>query len=77
MTCWFLIDDCTSKRSFSDTDRLDVTTRDEAIEEARRRWEALTPHDQAQRDSYYVCRGEFDDDGFLDYDSATDEYIIK
>ena len=77
MKYWYLIDDCMSSRSFRDADRLDATTQEEAIDEALRRWNALTPHDQAQRDTYYVCSAQTDDDGFYDYDTEEDIYEIK
>ena len=74
---WYIIDDCMSSRSFCDSDKLDATTQKEAIDEALRRWNALTPHDQAQRDAYYVCSAQTDDDGCYDSDTEEDIYEIK
>lgn len=74
---WYIVDDCTSTRSFCDTDQLNVTGKDEAIAEAVRRWNALTPYDQFQRDAYYVCSAQTDDDGAFDYRTEEDIYDIK
>jgi len=77
MKHWYLIDDCMSTRSFRDEDKLNVNTRAEAVREATRRWESLSPKDQRDRDAYYVCYAAEDEDGCLDYDTATDEYTLK
>lgn len=76
MKHWFLIDDCMSTRSFSDTEHLQAASLEDALLEAQRRWDSLSPHDQRQRDAYYVCRAELDEDGCIDYDSVTDEHSI-
>ena len=74
---WFVVDDCTSTASVCDEIQLDVRTWREAIEEAQRRWDRLTVHDQRQRDAFYVGLATLDEDDIIDYNSMRYEYTIK
>lgn len=74
---WYLIDDCTSSRSDCDEEKLAVTTQAEAIAEGERRWDALTDHDRQQRDAYWVCLAEEDEDGCIDYNTSCHAHYFK
>lgn len=63
MSAWFIIDDLTTKRAVLDVSRCEAQTKDEAILEAKRIWNALSAHDQQQRDAFYVCCADEDNDG--------------
>ena len=65
---YVLIDDCTSKAaSVWDTK---FQTRDEALKHAEAEWKALTDHDKARRDAYYVATCLLDEDGEVDWETV-------
>jgi len=68
MKRFVIIDNCTSKRA-SIYDKV-FQTEEEAIETAKAEWEALTQHDKAERDAYYVASCTIDEDGEVDWDSV-------
>lgn len=63
---FFILDDCTTKAAFCDFDILDARLYYDAIIEAGKRWNALSDHDKARRDSFALCFGRIDEDGIPD-----------
>lgn len=77
MKKWFLIDDCTTASATIDEAQLAANTKDEAIAEARIKWEKLSDHDRNRRDAYYICLAVMNEDGAIDLDTATDYFEFK
>lgn len=50
---YILVDDLTTKRSICDQTEMLATDSFEAIKEMWREWDALTKHDQSERDEFY------------------------
>ncbi len=65
---YVIIDDCTTRRA-SIYDKTFLTEQ-EAIQEADAEWKALSDHDKADRDAYYVATCQIDEDGLIDWDSV-------
>lgn len=63
-----IIDDCTKARASVYEEVFE--TKNEAIQKAQAEWEALTEHDKAERDAYYVASCDIDEDGCIDWDSV-------
>lgn len=74
---WFVVDDCMNKGAFREEEKLNVKTKAEAIAKGKRMWNQLSRHDQAERDAFYVCLAEVDDDDCIIYETATEMYTIK
>lgn len=55
---WFLVDDCTTKKSALFTEELRATTREDAEKEIQDMWDRLTDHDKKLRDDFYGVYGE-------------------
>lgn len=73
-TMWFLIEDCTSKRSAVYETLLNADNADEAIEEADCIFGRLTVRDKRDRDDVYIIKADLDEDGCIDYNTA-DNYM--
>lgn len=54
---FYLFDDCTTKRAGSWKTEMLATDSMEAVKEMWREWNALTKHDQNERDEFY-CESE-------------------
>lgn len=74
---WYLIDDCTRAKGQIFETRINVSDASHAAAIAEIEWKALSPHDQALRDAFYIGFAALDDDGCIDYDSMTDIVSIK
>jgi hypothetical protein len=74
---WWLIDDCTTAAAACWEQPLQVETKEEAVKEARRRWESLTKHDQDKRDNFYVCLCRYDEEGLIDLETMEECENIK
>lgn len=55
---WFLVDDCTTKKSALFTEELRATTREDAEKEIQDMWDRLTDHDKKLRDDFYGVYGD-------------------
>lgn len=65
---YVIIDDCTSKTAT--VWDVKFQTKEEAMQEAKAEWDALTDHDKARRDAYYVAVCRLDEDGEIDWDTV-------
>ena len=77
MSAWYIVDDLTSQRSILETNRCQSQTQDEAILEAKRIWNALSAHDQNERDAFYVCYADENEDGEMDWETTRDVFVVK
>lgn len=77
MKKWYIVDDCTTRRSSIYTEAINAENKEEAEKEARREWESLTKHDQSERDEFSIVLAEQDEDGELDWENILDEVTIK
>lgn len=50
---FYLVDDCTTKRSCQWRTEMIAEDGLEAVKEMWREWDSLTPHDREQRDNFY------------------------
>lgn len=55
---------------------LNVTSGEQAIEEATAIWNRLSAHDQKRRTEFFACYASTDEDGCIDFDSITEDYSI-
>lgn len=77
MKKWYLIDDCLASKGQVFESVLDCNTQKKAFDLAVREWEALSVHDQQDRDDFYIGFADIDDNGCVDYNSMTDIISIK
>ena len=63
-----IIDDCTTKRA-SIYEKL-FDSKNEATRKARAEWDALSEHDKAERDAYYVASCNIAENGCIDWESV-------
>lgn len=69
---YFLIEDCTSKRSAVFETMLKADSIDAATEEAERIFGGMTVHDKRERDEVYIIKADLDEDGCIDYTEASE-----
>lgn len=77
MKHWFWIEDCTSARSEVYDEILPVESKEEALNLASAKWEALTESDRRKRDEAFIGYAEVDEDGCVDYNTMTDIVYLK
>ena len=65
---YVIIDDCTSKAAT--VWDVKFQTKEEAMQKAESEWNALTDHDKARRDAYYVAICRLDENGEIDWDTV-------
>lgn len=75
MRYWWVVDDAMSERGEVFTKL--YLSKDAAMDAARSDWENLTETEKKNRNAFYVCYAAADEDGCLDYDTATDYEYIK
>lgn len=63
-----IIDDCTTKRASIYEELFD--SKNEATQKAQTEWNAMSEHDKAERDAYYVASCDIDEDGCIDWESV-------
>lgn len=78
MKKWYMIDNAlTDKGEIYETE-LKASSKEEAMKQAMKEWNALSDRDQANRDEFYIGLASEDEDGCVDYNTMTDiEYIKK
>ena len=69
---WYLVDERTAGMVDIFEDKLNVTTREEAIREATREWYRMAPADRKRRTDFYIGQAEVDEDGNIIYESMQD-----
>jgi len=66
---WYLVDERTAGMVDIFEEKLDATTKAEAIREATREWYHMAPADRKRRTDFYVAQAEVDEDGNIIYES--------
>ena len=69
---WFLVDERTITGTDIFEEKLNVTTREEAIKAATREWYRMAPTDRKHRTDFYIGQAETDEDGNIIYESMRD-----
>lgn len=73
MKRWVLVDDVITKRAISETEVLPAETKEDAIRLACEQWNAMTRHDQRERDAFYIGFAEYNEaDEVADLETMTD-----
>ena len=73
---WWIVDNEMTARC-EIYDSRSFSTREDAMKTAEYLWEHMTSSEQKKCDSFYICRAMEDEDGCLDYKTATDIEYIK
>ena len=66
---WYLVDERTAGAVDIFEEKLNVTTREEAVREATREWYHVAPADRKRRTDFYIGQAEVDEDGNIIYES--------
>ena len=66
---WYLVDERTAGAVDIFEEKLNATTREEAIREATREWYHMAPADRKRRTDFYIGQAETDEDGNIIYES--------
>ena len=66
---WYLVDERTAGAVDIFEEKLNVTTREEAVREATREWYHMAPADRKRRTDFYIGQAEVDEDGNIIYES--------
>lgn len=74
---WFWIEDCTSTRSEVYDEILLVESKEEALNLASAKWEALTESDRRKRDAAFIGYAGVYEDGYVDFATMTDIVYLK
>ena len=69
---WYLVDERTAGAVDIFEEKLNVTTREEAVREATREWYHVAPADRKRRTDFYIGQAEVDEDGNIIYESMRD-----
>ncbi len=79
MKKWYMIDEVGTADSYDsfETELKYVNTRAEAEAAIGVAWDSLSDYDQNRRHAFYAVFCEADEDGILDYDTATEVITIK
>jgi hypothetical protein len=77
MKKFVMICDCTSSRSVIDEVILNAETFEEAKADLEREWARLSDYDKKKCDSFWMASMEVDEYGVIDYETATNYYVIK
>lgn len=77
MKQWIIVDDRTNSRSAIFEEIIKANSQQQAIDIAKRTWDALADADKKKCDAYYVGFVNIDDDGCIDYNTMIDMYTIK
>lgn len=67
---WYLIEDCTTSRAAMFNTELKAETMDDAVREGLAIYDALTEHDQKEREAVFVAYAEPDEYGDPDLDKT-------
>lgn len=71
MKTWFIVDETADQIDAINTATADAA---EAVRLARAKWDALSDHDKARRENFYLALGTADETGDFDHDHAV-QYI--
>ena len=77
MKTWYLIDDCIKSKGQVFEKNLHTQSKEEALDYAKREWEALSEHDQRGRDEFYIILADDSGCDVPDYDTSADSISIK
>lgn len=69
MKQFYLIDERTNGMEDVFIEKLNASTKEDAVREAARAWYHMTPADQKRRTDFYIGKFDTDEEGYIDFNS--------